>query len=658
MKKSITQFKTLLFAFFLTAVMLIPSVAWSTTITPSKPAVGDGSPNNPYEIGTAAELYWFAALVNGDTSVEGIKSSVLDACAKLTADIVVNKNLYDSLNEDGSVKDGCTVYVWTVICNLSTKFYTGIFEGYNHTISGLYSNEGKDQLGLFYSNSGTINNVGVINSYFSGNNKVGAVCGFNKFGIINNCYNTGIIIGNYCCGGVCGHNYDATIKNCYNTGNIICAYENAGGVCGKSTSTPTDAGEHALISTVENCYNTGSVNGNKYVGGVVGDNESSAKTGNPSSVVKNCYNTGAVSGDYSVGGVCGSNDSFHNDISLGNSEAIMGTAYMANCYSTGTVKGNDRVGGVCGYNLDYSTLSVIKNCYFDSNNYKGDAIGFIDSKEESHANGMTTEQFENGEVTYLLVQGCKIWGKTFEGTIWGQQLGTDKYPVLDSTYKILKAVKDGENTELYWRTFSDQTADAILSTSENKKLVVYNVTISDGEMKLTKRSDCQVALNEGVLLKTNAEYLNVMLSPNTSMTPVKSSDNYLIATPNEAKTISASDGNLLYRMSYKDGENKTGIGFFIGGADDSKDGLQLNVVPGEAYLCVKSSDATLPSASSPETEFLFPDKDDLTGIESITVTNEPDLDCNSNDIFDLMGRKVSKSTKGIFIKNGKKVIIK
>ena len=33
-------------------------------VTASKPE-GDGSAENPYQIGTVAELYWFAGLVNG-----------------------------------------------------------------------------------------------------------------------------------------------------------------------------------------------------------------------------------------------------------------------------------------------------------------------------------------------------------------------------------------------------------------------------------------------------------------------------------------------------------------------------------------------------------------------------------------------------------------
>ena len=61
-------------AVFLAALLFLPAGATdgfaitasaeAVTITPTKPS-GEGTEANPYQIGTAAELYWFAALVNG-----------------------------------------------------------------------------------------------------------------------------------------------------------------------------------------------------------------------------------------------------------------------------------------------------------------------------------------------------------------------------------------------------------------------------------------------------------------------------------------------------------------------------------------------------------------------------------------------------------------
>ena len=64
MKKKITQLRWLVTTFLLVAAMVVPTQAWAD-IEPSKPS-GEGTSTSPYQISTAAELYWFAGLVNGD----------------------------------------------------------------------------------------------------------------------------------------------------------------------------------------------------------------------------------------------------------------------------------------------------------------------------------------------------------------------------------------------------------------------------------------------------------------------------------------------------------------------------------------------------------------------------------------------------------------
>ena len=66
-------------------------------ITPSQPTQGDGTAENPYQISSAAELYWFAGLVNGDTSIigSGVQQNT-DAHAELTNDITIQTITYDN----------------------------------------------------------------------------------------------------------------------------------------------------------------------------------------------------------------------------------------------------------------------------------------------------------------------------------------------------------------------------------------------------------------------------------------------------------------------------------------------------------------------------------------------------------------------------------
>ena len=166
---------------------------------------GDKINDEVYEISNAGQLYWFAGLVNGTLS--GVPQNT-SANAVLTKDIVVNE---DVLKSDGTVNEG-TFKEWTPIATNASP-YTGIFEGQNHTISGLYFKQETSFVGLFSVNSGKIANVGILDSYFYGQPykgwQVGGVCGSNtNQGAITNCYNTGIVRGSETVGGVCGSNYE------------------------------------------------------------------------------------------------------------------------------------------------------------------------------------------------------------------------------------------------------------------------------------------------------------------------------------------------------------------------------------------------------------------------------------------------------------------
>lgn len=302
----------------------------------------DGTKDAVYEISNAGQLYWFAGLVNGTLSGVAQNKS---ANAVLTADIVVNANV---LKSDGTLNEG-TFKEWTPIAT-SASPYTGIFDGQNHTISGLYFNqENSYDVGLFGRNNGKIANAGILDSYFYGTSKVGGMCGNNYTGTITNCYNTGSVSGSEGnVGGVNGYNDGGTITNSYNAGSVSGTERYVGGVSGYN-----DGG------TITNCYNVGSVGGSGYVGGVNGWNKG---------IITNCYNTGSVSG-------------------------------------TGV-----NVGGVIGRNESNASIT---NCYYDSTIYTGNAIGANDGTTEK-VEGKTTEQFKTGEVAYLLQNGQseEIWGQT------------------------------------------------------------------------------------------------------------------------------------------------------------------------------------------------------------------------------------------------------
>ena len=327
------------------------------------PVIPQTDTDGVYQIGTAAELYGFAQLVNGGNK---------NASAVLTADIVVNTGV---MKADGTLADDTSTFAsWTPIGNFDNQ-YAGKFDGQGHTISGLYFKDtNASYVGFFgYACLGEIKNVGVIDSYFKGERLVGGVCGYNCVCTITGCYYAGKVSGDNSVGGVCGTNWNGKIIGCRNTGTVI-GTNKVGGVCGFN----------AYGSTMTSCRNTGAVSGvNEDVGGVCGRNNQYGK-------IIGCWNTGTVSGVWIVGGVCGTNNE---------SSTITG------CYNAGTVSDGYNVGGVCGYNKE----STITGCHNTGTVSKGYNLGGVCGMNE--VDGKITGCYTNnngvcGENDYGAVSGC------------------------------------------------------------------------------------------------------------------------------------------------------------------------------------------------------------------------------------------------------------
>ena len=591
--------------------MIMPSMMWAKSISPTRPN-GEGTAEKPYQIGTAAELYWFAGLVNG--TLVGVEKDA-SANAKLMNNITVNEGVLDANKDLVSGKD---FIPWTPI-GTSDVPYTGTFDGKGYTISGLYFNKPTSYyVGLFgcIGANGKISNVGVLDSYFQFCALGGGVCGMNKNGELQNCSNSSTVICNMQdgTGGVCGYNSKGTVRDCKNTGSVR-GKATLGGVCGVNS-----------YGTITNCFNEGTVSvtvTSANVGGVCGNNYSGT--------IKCSYNTASVSGQSYVGGVSGAN--------------YYGT--ITNCFNKGTVSGQEYFGGVCG--AKYS--GTITNCYYLSDK----AIGGINGKDVSgKAEGKSIEKFESGEVAYLLAEAE---GKGLGEQVWGQHLGIDEYPVPGSAYKVIRAAQgdNDANGNTYWATFSNQTNDVTLSVPSERTLNVYNATVSGGKLTLTQRNDKQVAKEEGVLLKTDGEYVNAKANKTNELAKASSYENHLVATPAEAKTVTAETGCKLYRLTYNKAEKKEGLGFYLG-VDDGK---SLKATPGKAYLKVSENEAKAPSSAALTRSFVFGGGSETTGIDGITIMGT-DMQRHGTveGIFDLQGRKIVNPTKGIYIKNNKKVIIR
>ena len=606
-------------------------------------AVKPSQENGVYLIAKPYHLAWFRDYVNGTIVDEGEAAGTThsSASAMLTADINLKNYCH-------AAEDGKELLSWIPIGNYDNR-WKGNMNGQGHTISNLYIKTAQNYVGLFgYTERATIQDlifdyakVENVNTTNTKTDYTGFLAGYadgvspshiRGIKTTNNC----TVIGQKHTGGIVG-GARINLENCENHSSVK-GTGSVGGIAGSSSG---------II--IKRCTNYGTVeNNNSYIGGIIGYAWYTS--------IEDCANYGKItSTGWKAGGIAGQtfgNSRIQNVFSYGDVTNTKDNPGIIIGYVNGTLTAK----GIVAYNKE----ALLNNSFVDINNIVGTGtLTFDDGKVEADVvKAFTKQQIESGEVAYLLAEG-KVLGEQ----VWGQQLGKDQYPVPGSDNKVIKAAqgdKDANGNDTYWATFSNLKNDVTLSVPSDRTLKVYNATVSGGKMTLTERNS-QVAKDEGVLLKTDGEYVNAKANETNELTKASSDENHLVATPAEAQTVTAETGCKLYRLTYKNATNKERLGFYLSvdKANNSSDGTSLKATPGKAYLKVSENEAKDPSSAALARSFVFGGGNETTGIEGITIMGtDVQRHGTLEGIFDLQGRKISNPTKGVYIKNNKKVIIK
>jgi len=386
--------------------------AWQWGTAPCKYAGGSGTPEDPYQIATAADLIALGADPND-----------YDKHFILTADIDLDPNL-----------PGGKVFENAVIAGAWKLPFTGVFDGNGHTISHL-TIEGEFSLGLFgqlgwaYQKEPdaeptcmvtnlAVEDVNIVGSVIS----AGALAAYVEWAVVSDSSSTGQVIGKDTVGGLVGHSRHAVI-NCHSGCTVIGDYD-VGGLVGRNDGPVMD------------CSSTGTVKGGSAVGGLVGYHRDS---------ITQSYSTGAVSGKDAVGGLVGRNgngDVLHSTSRPGDIDSSYSTAAVEGetcvggligeyrygsvrqCYSTGAVSGNAQVGGLASGPAPATDVTV----FFDvtASFWDVETSGLTVS---GAGQGKTTAQMQTAGM--YLEAGWDFVGEAENGTaeIWWIDEGQD-YPRL------------------------------------------------------------------------------------------------------------------------------------------------------------------------------------------------------------------------------------
>ena len=588
------------------------AVATQAADTSTEEPSGNGTAADPYQIGNADQLMWFAAKVNGST-----KKSTSNLCAKLTSDI------------DLTGKD------WTPIGQATNTYsdyvaYGGTFDGGGHMVSGLAINNAKTYQALFgYVKGGTIRDLTVKGSVKTSTKSSSYAAGIVSYGnpvTIKNCTNEVDVTASAkgYAAGVCAYlGTGSKMESCANKGSVSGYGDYVGGVAGTvtgSTTTITGCFNHGVVTntgkpssyaystggiaggistgvTVERCGNTGNITSTlKRTGGIAGS---------AGGTINACFNTGTITGIYGVGGIAG--DSGTSDAKVtgcyntgdvkgvspsasfkdtnakgigGIIGGVGGTIYKASvsgCYNMGTVSNASTltditVGGIVGCSAakTYSgtateNLMTVTNCwYLDTTAAQGDGY----NKNASGITAKTAKQIADGDI----------------GDGW--VMGPDGHPILgwqdsNATYKVTFNI-NLEDAKLVVKDSSDKTVDPESDGTYKLKNGTYTYEVTADEYK-TKTGSFTVAYSgQSISVSLDIQKYDYVFTtdPEDAKLTVKSGDDVQKALADGRTYQLAKKGNPYRYTVEKFGyETKSGTLNVKGNADNDKKSVTLKKLP-------------------------------------------------------------------------------
>ena len=203
-----------------------------------------------------------------------------------------------------------------------------------------------------------------------------------------------------------------------------------------------------------------------------------------------------------------------------------------------------------------------------------------------------------------------------------------KYFSVNGVKELNSIVKVAEQVSISAAGMSTYYTDCALDFTDNENIYAYTVT--DGTNKVTYNKVDVVPANTAVVLRSVNEGAASELIPVSEST----------ATASSALTGTLTDIYVTTGYVLNNGSN--GVGFYKANPE-ANDGQGTKIAAHRAYL----------PATSGAKDFIGVDFDSIaTAISAIETETE------TNNVYDLQGRKVVNPAKGLYIVNGKKVVIK
>lgn len=420
-------------------------------------------------------------------------------------------------------------------------------------------------------------------------------------------------------------------------------------------------GEHSSIRSLENA-----------VGGIVGCVRVPDKNNGTVKVI-GCGNNAPITGKFNVGGIVGAvyndknlqleiTDCFNrgritaflpqSGTSTGESAAICGyaknNAAITRCWNTGDVVGEYATGEgvtfqgyVSGMFFVYGNDPIITDCYnwADVN---------TNGRSQTSVKSFTTEELANGSLAYLL-NGKFNNARTGTSTYihWQQNLdGSQPYPVPGYRgvfySRTITAREDAEDTTPYYGTIC---LPFVVASSDELKFFTLDGSTTENTISFTSVD------------RLPAGTPAVFRSYNAGTLPFFSCSNDFTTTPTSITSKDGEwnmEGNLDPTTSLvftSENENMSKL-YYISGGMLRQATQSLTVGTYRAYLRNYNMHSPIQAIS---VRF---DDEDVTAIAWAELDETASANANANTVYDLQGRLVDNPQHGIYIINGKKILVK
>lgn len=398
--------------------------------------------------------------------------------------------------------------------------FQGVFDGNNHTVSGLFINRTSHYTGFFGSaNGATVKNITLEFTSVAGGGSTGAFAGLFKGGSATNCQVvlSQTISGINNVGGFIGHLWGSTVTSCSIQAAALSAIaEKAGGFAGKvdggtitscSAELTEVAGEDGLYggfagvvlvnATLNQISAKTNLKGTDYIGGLVGqlsDNSTITEGSHIGTVTSRGGYCGGIVGEMTTNSSTTSCTHYGNisaDSYTGGVAGRIVSSRIENCGTNGDITGSTYVGGLVGsFELTLSAPSSLIGSHSVGNiNATGDQVGGLVGRRIYNGDlireGILTEETFLNSLTYREVSTSHSGPKS---DIWTKDF------VYDTDFKLNQSVD--VNGYFYCKSVSYSTASGTTHTTKyyryqmgktslNRKFKVYSSTHYFSEAPIT-----------------------------------------------------------------------------------------------------------------------------------------------------------------------------